>query len=124
MSVRSTLTRVRGRIATAFLTAVAAPQAALAAGGGSGLPSTTQPTNGGGGNGLLGTLHGYAADAVVLVGLLLAASAFIVVGYSAIGSFTAARQRNEWGTFGMTLVVGIALVIAIIWLANKATDIL
>ncbi|WP_111748591.1 TIGR03745 family integrating conjugative element membrane protein [Salinisphaera orenii] len=125
MSVLQSLGRTRRRVGTAILAATVLPQTALAAqGGGQGLPTVQQPQNGGGSGSLLGTLHGYAADAVVLVGLLLAVSAFIVVGYSSIGSFTAARQRNEWGTFGMTLVVGVGLCIAIIWLANKASNIL
>lgn len=109
---------VRGRTAYAVLALLVLPQAALA-----NMP-TVAPPAGGGGGGLLGTLQGYAAMAAVLLGLLIATSAFFVVGGGAIGKFNEARQRNEWGSFAVTLVIGVMLIVAILWLANKAVTIL
>lgn len=109
----------RSRVACALVALAFLPHAALAA-----LPTVAPPSAGGGGSGLLGTLQGYAAMAGLLLGLLIATAAFLVVGGGALGKFNEARKKNEWGDFAVVLVVGVLLIVAILWLANKAATIL
>lgn len=109
----------RRRIALATVALATLPQAAFAD-----LPSIQQPTNGTGSGSLYDTIQGYAADGAVLLGLLLVTGGFLVVGGSALGKFNEARKRGEWGEFITVIVVGVILVVALIWLANKASDIL
>lgn len=118
-AVKAALTSARSRVAYALVALAFLPHAALAA-----LPTVTPPSAGGGGAGLLGTLQGYAAMAGLLLGLLIATSAFLVVGGGALGKFNEARKKNEWGDFAVVLVVGVLLIVAILWLANKAATIL
>lgn len=106
-------------VALAFLAAGLLPQASLAA-----LPTVAAPTSGNGGGGLMGTLQGYLAMAGVLVGLTLATAAFLVVGGGALGQFNEARQRGEWGGFATTLIIGVILIVAVVWLATQAATIL
>lgn len=105
--------------AAVLLAAGCLPQAALAA-----LPTVSAPSAGTGGTGLMGTLQGYLAMAGILVGLTLATAAFLVVGGGALGKFNEARQRGEWGDFAVTLIVGVVLIVAVVWLANQAATIL
>lgn len=109
----------RRRLAFAAVALATLPQAAFAD-----LPSIQQPTNGTGSGSLYDTIQGYAADGAVLLGLLLVTGGFLVVGGSALGKFNEARKRGEWGEFITVIVVGVILVVALIWLANKASDIL
>lgn len=90
-----------------------------------GLPEVEAPTSGGGNGGLMDTLKGHLQDGIILIGLVLAAVAFIVVANAAISSFNEVREgKNTWGKFGALIVVGVVLVVAVIWLVNKASNIL
>ena len=111
--------RARRRLAVALLALATLPQVALAD-----LPSIEQPSNGGGGGSLYDNIQGYLADAAVLLGLILTTAGFLVVAGSALGKFREATKRGEWGEFITVVVVGVVLVVILIWLANKAADIL
>ena len=87
-----------------------------------GLPNLEEPSTGGGG--LRDTMQGYLYDFGILIGLLLATAVFLVVGSASIASFKEARERETWGKFALTVVVGVVLVIAIIWLTTEAAPIL
>ncbi|WP_444679079.1 TIGR03745 family integrating conjugative element membrane protein [Halomonas sp. E19] len=76
------------------------------------------------GEGLLTTLQNYLFDFGALGGLILATVAFLIVAIAAIATFNEARVRGEWSKFGVVVVVGVVLIIAIIWLATKASEIL
>src|SRR5690554_693214 len=124
-TVRSLFSRARAR-------AHAQPRgfAALAAAGllpaqamAQGLPSMEAPSRGEG-DGLLTTLQNYLFDFGALGGLILATVAFLIVAIAAIATFNEARVRGEWSKFGVVVVVGVVLIIAIIWLATKASEIL
>jgi len=124
-AVRSLFSRARAR-------AHAQPRgfAALAAAGllpaqamAQGLPSMEAPSRGEG-DGLLTTLQNYLFDFGALGGLILATVAFLIVAIAAIATFNEARVRGEWSKFGVVVVVGVVLIIAIIWLATKASEIL
>ncbi|GAB3683825.1 TIGR03745 family integrating conjugative element membrane protein [Salinisphaera aquimarina] len=114
-----TLGRTRTRLSAALLALAILPQIALAD-----LPSIEQPSNGGGGGSLYDNIQGYLADAAVLLGLILTTAGFLVVAGSALGKFREATKRGEWGEFATVVVVGVVLVVILIWLANKASDIL
>ncbi len=109
----------RRRLSLVFLAMATLPQVALAD-----LPSIEQPSNGGGGGSLYDNIQGYLADAAVLLGLILTTAGFLVVAGSALGKFREATKRGEWGEFITVVVVGVVLVVILIWLANKAADIL
>src|SRR5690554_5011740 len=126
-TVRSLFSRARARAR-----AHAQPRgfAALAAAGllpaqamAQGLPSMEAPSRGEG-DGLLTTLQNYVFDFGALGGLILATVAFLIVAIAAIATFNEARVRGVWSKFGVVVVVGVVLIIAIIWLATKASEIL
>lgn len=104
-------------LAVAFLAMF--PQVASAA-----LPTVTPPSGGSGGSGLFGTLQNYAYDGALLLALLMTTGGFIVVGSGALAKFHEARNRGEWGEFIMVVVIGVLLIVALIWLADKAVQIL
>lgn len=88
-----------------------------------GLPALEAPSRGEGG-GLIETLQNYAFDFGILVGLIIAAVAFLVVANAAVATFNEARVRGEWSKFAIVVVVGVVLIVCIIWLATKAGEIL
>jgi integrating conjugative element membrane protein (TIGR03745 family) len=118
-TLRNAAWHARQRLSLAFLTLATLPQAALAD-----LPAIEPPTSGGGGDGLYDNIQGYAADAIILGGLLISAVGFLVVAGSAMGKFREATKRGEWGDFAIVVVVGVILLVLLIWLANKASEIL
>ncbi|MEQ9864684.1 TIGR03745 family integrating conjugative element membrane protein [Pectobacterium aroidearum] len=88
------------------------------------LPPIEAPSSGSGG-GLFGTLKGYIKDGVSLTGLVIAAIAFLIVAKIAISAFHDVRGgKADWGTFVAFIIVGVLLLVAVIWLATKALDIL
>ncbi|KEZ76692.1 TIGR03745 family integrating conjugative element membrane protein [Salinisphaera hydrothermalis] len=87
-----------------------------------GLPDVGDPGSGGG---ILDDTQQMAGSAAVLVGLLLAAAAMYYVVGAAISQYNEATMgRGNWGGFAMALVVGIAMIILIVWLLDKASSIL
>ena len=88
------------------------------------LPSIEQPTTGGGG-GTYNTMMGYAKMAGLALGLLICTSAFLAVAHAIITSFHDIRKgKGSWTEFLLYSVVGIILILAVIYLATKASDIL
>ncbi|BEM75173.1 TIGR03745 family integrating conjugative element membrane protein [Serratia ureilytica] len=111
--------RLSARVALTTSLVYAAAQPVQAA-----LPTVEPPSSGGGG-GLMDTLKGHVQDGIVLIGLVLAAVAFIVVAQSAVSTFHEVREgKSTWGKFGAIIVVGIVLVVAVIWLVGKSAEIL
>ncbi|HDJ1442339.1 TPA: TIGR03745 family integrating conjugative element membrane protein [Serratia rubidaea] len=107
------------RIAVVSSLALAASQPALAA-----LPTVEPPSSGGGG-GLMDTLKGHIQDGIVLIGLVLAAAAFIVVANAGVSTFHEVRDgKAAWGKFGAIIVTGVVLVVAVIWFVGKSAEIL
>lgn len=110
--------RAKTRLMALVMLAMSLPSLSLA----QGLPTMDPPSQGGGG--LMSTIQGYVFDFGALIGLILCTIAFLIVGSAAIASFKEARERETWGKFIVTVVVGVALVVAIIWLATEAAPIL
>jgi integrating conjugative element membrane protein (TIGR03745 family) len=72
-----------------------------------------------------GQISGYVNDGIVLGGLILAAVALLVVANAIIATFAEVQQgKATWAKFGMLVVVGIVLVVAVIWLATKAATVI
>lgn len=87
------------------------------------LPELQEP-DAGTGDGLMDTIRNYAADFAVFGGLLIVTVMFIWVAIAALAAFNEARQKDNWGKFGVVICVGVILIVVGIWLANKAADIL
>ncbi|MFP1767873.1 TIGR03745 family integrating conjugative element membrane protein [Lonsdalea quercina] len=88
------------------------------------LPSVEQPTTGGGG-GTYNTMMGYAKMGGLALGLLVCVSAFLGVAHAVITSFHDVRKgKGSWTEFLLYGVVGIILILAVIYLVTKASDIL
>ncbi|WP_431022212.1 TIGR03745 family integrating conjugative element membrane protein [Erwinia rhapontici] len=88
------------------------------------LPSIEQPTSGGG-SGTYATLKGYIRDGLILGGLIIAAVAFIVVANAAISCFHHVRQgKATWTEFGTFVIIGVILLVVVIWLVTKSSDII
>ena len=91
----------------------------------SGLPAIEDPSgDSGAGDGLISTLQGYLFDFGALIGLVLCAVAFLMVAAASVASFKEARERETWGKFAVTVIIGVVLIVAIIWLATEALPIL
>ena len=107
---------------TALLTmALSAPTVVSA----QGLPAIEDPSgDSGAGDGLISTLQGYLFDFGALIGLVLCAVAFLMVAAASVASFKEARERETWGKFAVTVIIGVVLIVAIIWLATEALPIL
>lgn len=98
------------------LTAVTSAQAALPTVEG---PKTSTDSS------FYGQISGYVNDGIVLGGLILAAVALLVVANAIIATFAEVQQgKSTWAKFGMLVVVGIVLVVAVIWLATKAATVI
>ncbi|MEQ4973904.1 TIGR03745 family integrating conjugative element membrane protein [Enterobacter cloacae] len=88
------------------------------------LPNIEQPTSGGGG-GTYNTFMGYAKMGGLALGLLVCVGAFIAVAHAVITSFHDIRKgKGTWTDFLLYGVVGIILILVVIYLATKASDIL
>ncbi|EFI9794151.1 TIGR03745 family integrating conjugative element membrane protein [Escherichia coli] len=88
------------------------------------LPQIEPPSSGGGG-GLFGQIKGYFQDGTVLIGLVIAAAAFVKVAEAAVTTFSEVRDgKTGWGQFGAIIVVGVVLLVAVIWLLGKSASII
>ncbi|AKG68275.1 membrane protein [Serratia fonticola] len=114
-SARRVAQRVRQSTALLTLTAVTSAEAALPTVEG---PKTSTDSS------FYGQISGYVNDGIVLGGLILAAVALLVVANAIIATFAEVQQgKSTWAKFGMLVVVGIVLVVAVIWLATKAATV-
>lgn len=88
------------------------------------LPRPDTPTRGQG-TGLLQLIQNYLFDGLTLFGLALAAVCFIIVAVNALKKFHEVTDKKATWTDFFTLVgVGAVLLIIVIWLINKAVEIL
>jgi integrating conjugative element membrane protein (TIGR03745 family) len=105
----------------ACLTLVFAWQSALA----DALPTVVQPTNGAGAGDFLGTIKGYAKDAAIVLGLILALGAFLWIAYHFLYDLSEVRKgKKEMGELIMTGVAGGAVLLVVVFFANAATTVI
>ncbi|MFQ6289552.1 TIGR03745 family integrating conjugative element membrane protein [Yersinia enterocolitica] len=115
-SSRRVAQRVRQSTLLLALTSVTSAQAALPTV--EGPKSSTDST-------FYGQISGYLNDGIVLGGLIMAAVALLVVANAIIATFSEVQQgKATWAKFGILVVVGIVLVVAVIWLATKAATVI
>lgn len=115
-SSRRVAQRVRQSALLLVLTSVTSAQAALPTV--EGPKSSTDST-------FYGQISGYLNDGIVLGGLIMAAVALLVVANAIIATFSEVQQgKATWAKFGILVVVGIVLVVAVIWLATKAATVI
>lgn len=115
-SVRQMVRRVRQATALVAAGTITSIQAALPVVEG---PKTSTDSS------FYGQISGYLNDGIVLGGLILAAVALLVVANAIIATFSEVQQgKSTWAKFGMLVVVGIVLVVAVIWLATKAATVI
>jgi integrating conjugative element membrane protein (TIGR03745 family) len=88
------------------------------------LPPIEQPTTGGGG-GTYNMMMGYVKMGGLALGLLASVGAFLVVVHAVITSFHDVRKgKGTWTELLLYTVVGIIIILFVIYLASKASDIL
>lgn len=88
------------------------------------LPRPDTPTRGQG-TGLLQLIQNYLFDGLTLFGLAVAAVCFLIVAVNALKKFHEVTDKKATWTDFFTLVgVGAVLLIIVIWLINKAVEIL
>jgi integrating conjugative element membrane protein (TIGR03745 family) len=88
------------------------------------LPTMEDPSRGAG-SGLRETAQNHIYDWGILAGLVIATIGFIVVSYNAIQVFAEVQAgKKKWADFGLVVIVGVLMLIAVIWLLTKASEIL
>ncbi|AWX14714.1 integrating conjugative element membrane protein [Mergibacter septicus] len=88
------------------------------------LPTLEDPSRGQG-KGVIDTIKNYGYDGITLMGLLICAVAFIVVAGNSIGTYRDIGEgKKKWGDLALNVLVGVVLLVVIIWLITKASEIL
>ncbi|MGP0172682.1 TIGR03745 family integrating conjugative element membrane protein [Pseudomonas sp. NCHU5208] len=107
-----------------WLRLIASITALLASPAFAALPRPDAPSRGTEG-GFLKMLQNYGYDLLVVAGLAVAAFCFINVAINAVQKFHEVTQKKAtWTDFFTVVLVGGGLLIIVIWLVNKATEIL
>ncbi|MBE0435972.1 MAG: TIGR03745 family integrating conjugative element membrane protein [Methylomicrobium sp.] len=89
------------------------------------LPTPVAPSNAPGSGNWLELIKGYAKDAGIVIGLILAVVAFLWIGWITIAKFNEARAgRAEWGEVGLTAVVAAGVMIFISFLLTEAANVI
>lgn len=87
------------------------------------LPTMDAPTRGEG-SGIMETMKNYLYDGGIIAGLVICTVVFLVVAQQLIAGFKEAREKEQWGKFGVTVIVAVVLLVAVIWFATEAADVL
>lgn len=88
------------------------------------LPEMEAPSRGES-DSMIQTLQDHAFDILSLIALVIAAAAFCGVAYHAYTTYSEVQNgKKTWGQFGLTCGVGALLLVIIIWLLTKGTDVL
>lgn len=89
------------------------------------LPVAVAPSNAPAAGNWLELIKGYAKDAGLVIGLILAVVAFLWIAWIAIAKFNEARAgRAEWGEVGLTAVVASGVMIFISYLLTEASNVI
>jgi integrating conjugative element membrane protein (TIGR03745 family) len=88
------------------------------------LPTVEDPQHSNLGTGIFGHMEGYAADAIVLGGVVLTGIGFLVVAVNGIKVFHEVQAgRKSWTDFAVCCMVGVILLVLCIYLATQASNI-
>lgn len=89
------------------------------------LPTPVAPSNAPATGNWLELIKGYAKDAGLVIGLILAVVGFLWIAWIAIAKFNEARTgRAEWGEVGLTAVVAAGVMIFISYLLTEASNVI
>ncbi|WP_341325903.1 TIGR03745 family integrating conjugative element membrane protein [Methylotuvimicrobium sp. KM2] len=89
------------------------------------LPAPVAPSNAPAAGNWLELIKGYAKDAGLVIGLIIAVVAFLWIGWITIAKFNEARAgRAEWGEVGLTAVVAAGVMIFISFLLTEASNVI
>lgn len=89
------------------------------------LPTAVAPSNAPAAGNWLELIKGYAKDAGLVIGLIIAVVAFLWIGWITISKFNEARAgRAEWGEVGLTAVVAAGVMIFISFLLTEASNVI
>lgn len=89
------------------------------------LPTAVAPSNAPKAGDWLTLIKGYAKDAGLVIGLVLAVVAFLWIAWITISKFNEARTgRAEWGEVGLTAVVAAGVMIFISYLLTEASKVI
>ncbi len=95
-------------------------QSALAA-----LPTPVAPSTGAPAGNWLDLMKGYAKDAGLVVGLILALAVFLWMSWILIAKFNEARSgKSDWGEVGVVAVVGVGIMIFISYILTEASTVI
>ena len=87
------------------------------------LPEGEQPSRGG--SGILELWQNYGYDVILLLALAVCSIAFLGVAYHSFNVYGEVQTRKAtWGQFGATVGVGGILLVLVIWMVTKASEIL
>ena len=86
------------------------------------LPTPVAPSTGAPKGNWLNLIKGYAKDAGLVVGLVLAVVAFLWIAWITIAKFNEARRgQAEWGEVGLTAIVAAGVMVFISYLLTEAS---
>lgn len=89
------------------------------------LPTAVAPSNAPKAGDWLTLIKGYAKDAGLVIGLVLAVVAFLWIAWITISKFNEARTgRAEWGEVGLTAVIAAGVMIFISYLLTEASKVI
>lgn len=113
--------RLSQRIQSAALLALA--------GGGStahaALPTVTQPTNAAGSGNYLGMIKAYSAETIVVIGLILAASVFVLVVKNAMTVYSEiGTGKKQWSDLAMHVTIGGILLVVAVYLLTESKNVI
>jgi integrating conjugative element membrane protein (TIGR03745 family) len=87
------------------------------------LPTPVAPSTGAPQGNWLSLIQGYAKDAGLVIGLVIATVAFLWIAWITIAKFNEARAgRAEWGEVGLTAIVAAGVMVFISFLLTEAAN--
>lgn len=89
-----------------------------------GLPTVAAPSSGSSGN-FLQMLRDYGKDAVLIIGFLIGAGAFVMVARNGLGvNAEIGDGKKKWSDLAMHVIVGGALLLAVIYLLTESAKVI
>ncbi len=89
------------------------------------LPTPVAPSTGAPNGNWLNLMQGYAKDAGLVIGLIIAVAMFLWMCWILIAKFNEARAgKSDWGEVGVVAVVGVGVMIFISYLLTEASNVI
>jgi integrating conjugative element membrane protein (TIGR03745 family) len=89
------------------------------------LPTPVAPSTGAPAGDWLGLIEGYAKDAGLVLGLVLALAMFMWIAWASLSSFNDGRTgKTEWGSVGLVVVVAVGIMIFVSFILTEASNVI